>query len=182
MLRTQRELCKFGSMAERKAMQRKVTIAEQLFLYPAQRAGLAKESPACKHPVGISKVMSRPTTSNSTPCPSSRSALTICRHLAPMGACKRVRWWNGTYDQHMLPEANYDNVSSRVGAPGVCDLGHLQNAVIAEGTPHQQWVLCNFPEVCKQAVHALLAQFLCEPICIRRCLTCLDMHHLSQLH
>lgn len=64
----------------------------------------------------------------------------------------------------------------------MCDLGHLQNAVIAKDTPHQQWVLCNLSEVCKQAVYPLLAQLLCEPICIRRCLTCSDLRDLSRLH
>lgn len=159
-------------------MQREVTIAEQLFLYPAQRAGLAKESPACNHPVGISKVMSRLVTSNSTLRTSSSSGLMIRRHLAPVGSGKRICWWNGSHDQHVLPEAAYDKVSSQVGGPVVCDLGHLQNTVVAEDTPHQQRVLCNLPEVCKQATHPLLAQLFCEPICHWRGLACFNIHDL----
>ncbi len=55
------------------------------------------------------------------------------------------------------------------------DLGHLEHPFIIVEAPHQQRVLRYLPEVCKQAVYALLAQLLCELLGVRRSTTCKDV-------
>ena len=60
-------------------------------------------------------------------------------------------------------------------------LGYLEHPGITEYVPHQQGVLRYLPEVCEQAVHALLAQLLRELLGIWRSSTCKMQHLCSYL-
>ena len=52
------------------------------------------------------------------------------------------------------------------------NLGHLEHPLIIKDAPHQQRVLRYLPEVCEQAVDALLAQLLGELLGVWCSATC----------
>ena len=52
------------------------------------------------------------------------------------------------------------------------NLGHLEDPLVVKYAPHEQRVLRYLPEICEQAVHALLAQLLRELLGIWCSATC----------
>lgn len=57
------------------------------------------------------------------------------------------------------------SMQAQASAPGMGNLGHLQNSIISTDAAHEQWVLRNLSEVCEQAGDALLPQLPCQLGC-----------------